>query len=119
MLSLALPVVWMILFSRMVVLKSFRPRVMASTAMGIEAETVSPAFKARNTVEAPNRIPKILPISRALKVSSFISVSGLTKGWNFFADMCIRNSFGLGFSVLNYGIQRTYADEDQYSPNYT
>jgi len=85
MLSLALPVVWMMLFSRMVVLNNFLPRVMASTAIGIEADTVSPAFRARYTVDAPNRIPKMLPISNALKVNSFISVSGLTKGTNFFS----------------------------------
>ena len=41
------PVVWMILFSKMVVLKNFFPRVMAMTAIGIEAETVSPAFSAK------------------------------------------------------------------------
>jgi hypothetical protein len=37
----------MMLFSRIVVFKNLRPSVMAITAMGMDAETVSPAFKAR------------------------------------------------------------------------
>ena len=41
------PVVCIMLFSRMVVLKNFLPIEMASTAIGIEAETVSQAFNAR------------------------------------------------------------------------
>ncbi len=45
MLSLALPVVWIILFSRMVVRKSFLAMVIASTAMGMEAETVNPGLE--------------------------------------------------------------------------
>jgi hypothetical protein len=32
-------------------------------------------------------MPKTLPISRALKVNSFISVSALTNGSNFFEGM--------------------------------
>jgi hypothetical protein len=51
----------------------------------MEADTVRPAFRARYTVEAPKRIPKMLPISRALKVNSFIWVSALRKGINFFS----------------------------------
>ena len=45
--SPAEPMVWMMLFSRMVVLRSLRPSEMAMTAMGIEAETVRPALSAR------------------------------------------------------------------------
>ncbi len=45
--SPAEPAVWMMLFSRMEVLRSLRPREMAMTAMGIEAETVRPALSAR------------------------------------------------------------------------
>ena len=74
------PVVWVMLFSRMVVLNSLRPTVMAITAIGMEAETVSPAFNARYTVAAPKAIPKMLPMATALKVNSFICVSGLTNG---------------------------------------
>ena len=45
--SPAEPAVWMMLFSRMLVLRSLRPSEMAMTAMGIEAETVRPALSAR------------------------------------------------------------------------
>jgi hypothetical protein len=47
MLSPALPVVWIILFSRIVVFKKSLPNAIAKTAIGIEAETVRPAFNAR------------------------------------------------------------------------
>ena len=45
--SPAEPAVWMMLFSRMLVRSSLRPSEIASTAIGIEAETVRPAFSAR------------------------------------------------------------------------
>ena len=68
--SPAEPVVWIILFSRIVVLKYFRPMEIARTAIGIEAETVSPAFNARNTDAAPKRIPKNAPIITDFIVNS-------------------------------------------------
>jgi hypothetical protein len=68
------------LFSRIVVLKTLLPNVIAITAMGIEAETVRPAFKARYTVAAPKRMPKILPSTSAFTVNSFMFVSGETNG---------------------------------------
>ena len=68
----------------MVVFKNFRPRVIAITAMGMDAETVNPAFKARYTVEAPNMIPKILPVIIALTVNSLTFSSGATKGLKIF-----------------------------------
>ena len=83
MLSPAEPVVCIILFSRIVVFKNLLPKVIAMTAIGIDAETVSPAFKARYTVEAPNMIPKIAPVMIDLIVSSAITVSAGTKGLNF------------------------------------
>ena len=47
MLSPADPMVWTMLFSRMVEPPSFLSREMERTAMGIDALTVSPAFSAR------------------------------------------------------------------------
>ncbi len=47
MLSPAEPMVWTMLFSRMVEPPSFLSTEMDSTATGMEAETVSPAFSAR------------------------------------------------------------------------
>ena len=45
--SPAEPMVWTMLFSRMVEPPSFFSSEMASTAMGIDADTVRPAFSAR------------------------------------------------------------------------
>ena len=53
---------------------------MAKTAMGMEAETVRPAFKARYTVEAPKIIPKAAPVRTDLTVNSAMFVSGETNG---------------------------------------
>ncbi len=50
----------MMLFSRIVVRNNFRPIVIAITAMGIDALTVRPAFKARYTVAAPNKQQEFL-----------------------------------------------------------
>jgi len=68
--SPAEPIVWTMLFSRMVEPPSFLRTEMASTAMGIEAATVSPARSPRYTVEAPNTRPKIAPSRTALTVNS-------------------------------------------------
>src|SRR5436190_7329990 len=70
-LSPAEPVVWMMLFSRIVVFRNFLPKEIASTAMGMEALAVSPALSARYTVEAPKMIPKMPPITMAFTVNSF------------------------------------------------
>jgi hypothetical protein len=64
------------LFSRIVVFRNFRPSVMAITAIGIEADTVSPAFKARYTVDEPNRIPKSAPNTTDFQVNSATETSG-------------------------------------------
>ena len=68
--SPAEPVVWIMLFSKMVVLKNFRPMEIARTAIGIDAETVKPAFNARYTVAAPKITPKIAPNKMDLSVNS-------------------------------------------------
>ena len=71
----------------MVVRKNNLLRVIAITAMGIDAETVSPAFNAKYTVAAPKMIPKTEPVTTALIVNSAILVSGAIKGWNCFSDI--------------------------------
>jgi hypothetical protein len=60
---------------------------MAITAIGIEAETVRPAFNARYTVEAPKMIPNKAPVRIDLTVNSAILVSAGTKGLNFVSDI--------------------------------
>jgi hypothetical protein len=60
----------MMLFSRMVVFRNFLPSVIAITAIGIDAETVRPAFKARYTVEHPKIIPNNDPKNTDLIVNS-------------------------------------------------
>jgi hypothetical protein len=60
---------------------------MANTAIGIEAETVRPAFKAKYTVEAPKMIPKAAPVRIDLSVNSAIFVSGDTNGLKGCSDM--------------------------------
>jgi hypothetical protein len=55
--------------------------------MGMEAETVRPALRARYTVAAPKRIPEMHPRIIALRVNSFIFVSAGTKGWKVFGVM--------------------------------
>jgi hypothetical protein len=53
---------------------------MESTAMGIEAETVSPARKPTYTVTAPNKIPNNPPKKMALNVNSGLISSAGTYG---------------------------------------
>src|SRR5262252_6590852 len=55
------PIVWTMLFSRIVDEPSFLNTEIASTAIGIDADTVRPAFSARNTVAAPKMTPKMIP----------------------------------------------------------
>src|SRR5713101_9136151 len=83
--SPAEPVVWTMLFSRMVERPKARRMLMESTEMGIEAETVSPARKPTYTVTAPKSNPKSAPRIRARMVNFF----GLSS-----ADMYVRNSPG-------------------------
>ena len=75
--SPAEPIVWTMLFSRIVEPPSFFRTEIASTAIGIEALTVRPARRPRYTVEAPNNSPKSTPRMIALAVNSAIeSVAG-------------------------------------------
>ena len=68
------PMVWTMLFSRIVELPSRLKTAIARTAIGIDADTVSPARKARYTVTAPKMIPKIDPRTTAFTVNSATSV---------------------------------------------
>src|SRR3954451_21333778 len=68
--SPAEPIVWTMLFSRMVEPPSFLSTEIASTAIGIDALTVRPARRPRYTLDAPNRIPKRTPRMIALAVNS-------------------------------------------------
>src|SRR6478672_10671399 len=86
--SPAEPVVWTILFSRIV---ARRMRVTAEkarkseierTAMGIEAETVMPTFSTRYIDEAEKMMPRIVPMTTADQVNSGTLVAfGEIKGW--------------------------------------
>src|SRR5215813_5523049 len=82
MLSPAEPMVWTMLFSRMVEPPNFLRTEMERTATGMDAETVSPAFNARYTVEAPKSRPKKAPTMIALGVNSAIVVRSGTYGLN-------------------------------------
>ena len=64
------PMVWTMLFSRIVEPPSFFSTEIARTAIGIEALTVSPARRPRYTVDAPNSNPKRTPMTIALAVNS-------------------------------------------------
>ncbi len=64
------PIVWTMLFSRIVEPPSFLSTEMASTAIGIDALTVRPARSPRYTVDAPKIRPKMTPMTIALGVNS-------------------------------------------------
>ena len=64
------PIVCTMLFSRIVEPPSLLSTEIASTAIGIEALTVSPARRPRYTVEAPNSSPKSTPMTIAFSVNS-------------------------------------------------
>ena len=81
------PVVWTILFSRMVERPRTRNRVIESTAMGIEALTVMPTLSARYTEEAAKTIPSIAPMKTARKVNSRGDSWGEMKGLKSDPDM--------------------------------
>jgi hypothetical protein len=78
------------LFSRMVVLRKSLLSAIDITAMGMDAETVRPAFKARYTVAAPKMMPKQAPVITAFNVNSFMEVSGVINGTNFLSAIDLR-----------------------------
>jgi hypothetical protein len=78
----ALPVVCTMLFSRIDARPNARRILIDSTEIGIEAATVSPAFRPTYTVTAPKMMPKRDPSSRARKVNSGRFSEGETKGSN-------------------------------------
>src|SRR4051812_21510031 len=80
--SPAEPIVCTMLFSRIVEPPSFLSTEMASTAIGIDALTVSPARRPRYTVDAPKRRPKSTPITIAFAVNSAGDLLAGTYGWN-------------------------------------
>ncbi len=71
--SPAEPVVWTMLFSRIVARPIARRRLIESTAMGMEAETVRPARRPTYTVTAPKMIPNSIPNRMARGVNSGMS----------------------------------------------
>ncbi len=78
--SPAEPVVCTILFSRIVERPNARRMLMDSTAMGIDAETVSPARKPTYTLTAPNRMPNSDPRITARRLNSATVSSAPTYG---------------------------------------
>src|SRR2546421_4166248 len=76
------PIVWTMLFSRIVEPPSFLSTEIASTAIGIDALTVSPARSPRYTVDAPKTRPKAAPMTIALSVNSAGDSDADTYGWN-------------------------------------
>ena len=64
------PIVWTMLFSRIVEPPSFFSTEIASTAIGIDALTVRPARRPRYTVDAPNSSPNSTPMTTAFSVNS-------------------------------------------------
>src|SRR6266705_5452621 len=83
--SPAEPVVCTMLFSRMVARPNALRMLMDSTAIGIEAETVSPARNPTYTLTAPNSRPNRAPKTTARTVNS-IRLSSV--------EMYVRNSPG-------------------------
>src|SRR6185436_20530496 len=76
------PAVWTMLFSRMVALPKKRKMVIDRTAMGIDAETVSPTLSARYTEEAAKTTPRTEPRTTARSVSSAGVLLALMYGEN-------------------------------------
>src|SRR2546423_7742691 len=80
--SPAAPIVWTMLFSRMVEPPSFFSTEIARTAIGIDALTVRPARRPRYTVDAPNSRPNNDPMTTALSVNSAGDCEAGTYGLN-------------------------------------
>src|SRR3984957_3731984 len=80
--SPAEPVVCTMLFSRIVDRPNARRMLMESTAMGIDAETVSPARNPTYTETAPNKTPNSAPRTIARRLNSATLSSASTYGRN-------------------------------------
>src|SRR5207253_8031483 len=104
------PMVWTRLFSRMVEPPSFLSSEMESTAMGIEAETVRPAFSARYTVEAPKMSPKTAPVMTALGVNSATFAWSGTYGLNSSAAGAITSAIHSSGLAAEYRMRRAHVN---------
>src|SRR5919201_12527 len=80
--SPAEPIVWTMLFSRIVDPPSVLRTEIASTAIGIDALTVRPARSPRYTVDAPKIRPNTTPMRIAFIVNSAGDCAAGTYGWN-------------------------------------
>src|ERR1700733_2305525 len=80
--SPAEPVVCTMLFSRIVDRPNARRMLIERTAMGIEAETVSPARSPTYTETAPNKTPNSAPSTIARRLNSATLSSASTYGRN-------------------------------------
>jgi hypothetical protein len=78
--SPAEPMVWTMLFSRIVEPPSRFSTEMASTAIGMDALTVRPARSPRYTVDAPKISPNSTPRTTAFGVNSGSVCVGATYG---------------------------------------
>ncbi len=76
------PVVWTMLFSKMVERPKARRMLMESTAIGIEADTVNPARSPTYTETAPNSMPNSDPNITARRLNSATLSSASTYGRN-------------------------------------
>src|SRR5262249_160675 len=76
------PIVCTMLFSRIVDPPNLLRTEIARTAIGIEALTVRPARRPRNTVEAPNTSPNTTAIRTGFNVNSAGDCDADTYGWN-------------------------------------
>src|SRR3954468_21705825 len=81
------PIVWTMLFSRIVDPPSRLRTEIASTAIGIDALTVSPARRPRYTVDAPKSRPKSAPSTIARNVNSAGDCEAGTYGVNWVSAM--------------------------------
>src|SRR4029077_4235339 len=98
--SPAEPVVWTMLFSRIVERPRVRKKATESTAIGIEADTVRPILSARYTLDAANTSPSSAPRITARAVSSAGDVSVGTNGvYEGAADV------GIGPVVVAMGVR--------------
>src|SRR6478752_10245538 len=76
------PIVWTMLFSRIVEPPRRLSTEIASTAIGIDALTVRPARRPRYTVDAPNSSPNNTPMTTAFSVNSAGDCEAGTYGLN-------------------------------------